>query len=195
MKRVVVLLPVFACLLSVLAIPAGSFASKRGKLTRIRVEIAENGNRFSFDSEHVDANGLPAYGSEFITEGYIYPAGTITCTNNDCDGVLPDGSPEFPDRVLGRWTCRGWHVGEGAQTTSGPWVATTQTFDFGDVPGAKTVITDGYEYSDFNVSFLRAIVGGTGPFRAASGEQVQEFLGWNPSIGTTTRMELRVMRD
>ena len=156
----------------------------------IAVEIAENGTRFVPDETPADEEGHPAYGTEFITEGYIYPAGTLTCVDNECNGVLDDGSPEFPDLVLGQWHCFGWHVGEGAQTTTGPWVVSTQIFDFGDTPGAMTVVTQGYEYSDFNVAFLRAITGGTGQHRNAGGEQTQEFLGWNPSLGAALRVVL-----
>ena len=37
---------------------------------------------------------LSAHGNAFITQGYIYPAGTLT----DSNGVNPDGTPEFPTR-------------------------------------------------------------------------------------------------
>ena len=60
-------------------------------------EVAEDPNRFVFDTAIVDANGMPAHGSTFITQGYIYPAGAL----NGSNGVLADGSPEFPDKVLG----------------------------------------------------------------------------------------------
>jgi hypothetical protein len=34
-------------------------------------------------------------------------------------------SPEFPDRVIGTWTCYGTHTEDAATTTSGPLVVTT----------------------------------------------------------------------
>lgn len=160
----------------------------------ISIEVAEIGSRFVPDETPVFDDGLPAYGAEFITEGYIYPAGTITCENNECNGVLEDGSPEFPEQVLGQWICRGWFVGDGGHTTTGPWVVTTQIFDFGNTPGAETIVTDGYEYSDFNVEFKRAITGGSGPFQKVRGDQAQEFLGGNPSLGVTLRVDLNVRR-
>ena len=64
----------------------------------------------AFDQDNVHEDGMPANGNAFITRGYIYPAGTLTESN----GTLEDGSPEFPDLVLGEWVCRGWFVGEGA---------------------------------------------------------------------------------
>lgn len=148
------------------------------------VEIAENGTRFFPDDEPIDGDGLPLYGNEFITEGYIYPEGTLTCnSDNECNGVLPDGSPQFPDKVIGTWTCRGWFVDDAATTATGPIVLTTQTFAFGESPTAQNITTDGFELADFNTPFQRSIVGGTGHYSSARGVQVQELLGWNDSIG------------
>ncbi len=154
----------------------------------IRVDVAENGNRFTFDEDPVfPEDGLPAFGNEFITEGFIYPYGTLDGTN----GVNPNGTPEFPDKVIGRWTCRGWHVGDGAHTETGPWVATQQLFDFGAKPGRTTLTTDGLELPDVNVPIQRAVTGGTGVLSGARGEQAQTFLGWNQSIGTNSRHEFK----
>ena len=93
-----------------------SGADKFSKKT-LRFDVSENATRFIFDDTPLFADGAPAYGNEFITEGYLYPAGTLNGTN----GVNPDGTPEFPDKVIGRWNCRGWHVGEGAKIVTGPW--------------------------------------------------------------------------
>ena len=131
---------------------------------------------------------MPAYGNAFVTQGYIYPAGTLDGTN----GVLPDGSPEFPDQVLGEWTCRGWFVGDGAHTTSGPWVITTQVYTFGGAVGDATLITEGYEVADLHVPSERAISGGTGPFTGASGAGDQTLLGFNATEGVVLRFELTV---
>jgi hypothetical protein len=161
----------------------------------LRLDIAEDGTRFSFDEEPVFDDGLPAYGNGFVTQGYIYPAGTLTCTEGSCNGVLADGSPEFQDLVLGEWSCWGTHVGDGAHTTSGPWVVTTQQFSFGAAPGSSSVVTSGYELADLGVPVLRAIVGGTGgSYRKARGQQEQTFVGFNPSAGVVLQVELRVRR-
>lgn len=159
------------------------------------VEVAENGTRFTPDSDPLDADGMPLYGNEFITEGYLYPEGTLTCdSDNNCNGVNPDGSPEFPDKVIGIWTCRGWHVADAASTTSGRIINTTQTFAFGDNPTANIITTDGFELADYNLEFERAVTGGTGDFRLVRGQQVQEFLGWNASVGTAQRMTFELKR-
>ncbi|MGH9937305.1 MAG: hypothetical protein ACREAM_13745 [Blastocatellia bacterium] len=51
----------------------------------IRFDVAENGKKFTPDETPVFSDGLPAYGAEFITEGYIYPEGTL----NGANGVNP----------------------------------------------------------------------------------------------------------
>ena len=115
----------------------------------IRFDVAEDASKFSFDETPVFPDGMPAYGNPFITQGYIYPFGTLNGTN----GVKPDGSPEFPNKVLGRWFCRGWFIGDGAHTQSGPMVMTHQLYDFGSQIGRATIATDGYELADVQVQF------------------------------------------
>lgn len=160
-----------------------SFDAKKS----LRFDIAENGTKFTPDDTPVFDDGLPAFGNEFITEGYIYPAGTL----NGPNGVNPDGSPQFPDKVIGRWTCRGWHVGDGAHTVSGPWVITHQLFDLDHTPGKITIATDGFEAPDVGVPFERAITGGTGIFSEIRGDSTQVFLGFNPSLGVSFQVEIR----
>jgi len=151
----------------------------------LRFDVAEDGTRFLFAPEPVFEDGMPAYGNPFITQGYIYPAGTLTESN----GVLPDGSPEFPDLVLGEWTCRGWFVGEGAHATTGAWVITTQVYNFGSEVGDVMLIAEGYEVADIGIPSERAITGGTGPFSIARGEGTQTLLGYNPTMGVNLTME------
>ena len=161
----------------------------------IEFEVAENGyQRFAADETPVfEEDGLPAYGAEFITQGYLYPPGTLTCdADGICNGVLEDGSPEFPDKVLGEWSCWGYHIGDGAHTLTGPGVITNQVFSFGDTPGAKTIASIGYELVDFNVPVSRAIIGGSGDYRIARGEQVQEVLGFDLMRGISLNVKLHI---
>ena len=85
---------------------------------------------------------MPAYGNPFVAEGYLYPSGTLGGSN----GVLPDGQPEFPEKVIGTWICRGYMIGDGAHTESGPWVTSTQTYNFGAAFGAITLVTEGFDW-------------------------------------------------
>jgi hypothetical protein len=155
----------------------------------MRFDVAEDMSRFAFAASPVHDDGMPAHGNPFITQGYLYPYGTLSATN----GVNPDGSPEFPELVLGEWTCRGWFVGEGAHATSGAWVITTQLYSFGEGPVGDTVlVSEGYEIADVGEPAARAITGGTGPFAAARGAGEQTFLGFNASEGVNLRFELAV---
>ncbi|MGJ8678963.1 hypothetical protein [Paraglaciecola sp.] len=153
----------------------------------LQFDIAENGSRFAFDQEPVDEDGMPAYGGEFITEGYLYPHGFL----DNQEGVNSDGSPAFPDEVLGRWTCRGWHIGQGAKTETGPWVITNQYFDLGKKYGQHSITTEGYELVDLNESITRAITGGTGKYSRTRGDSTQKLLGFNESLGVNVRVRLR----
>jgi hypothetical protein len=140
-----------------------------------------------------DPGPHPYYGSSFVVQGVIYPRGTL---DPDCTpvpeagaycGLLPDGAPEFPDKVIGRWYCRGWFVGEGGPndvggifTPSGPFVVTTQIFDLDlQYPGAKTLISDGIELIDPKTPFQRAVIGGSGPYKHTRGDLTQTAIGTN----------------
>lgn len=184
---------VVAAMIAVAAVVAVAVVtSQRSEATPraqvIEVDIAEDGTRFVWDEAPVYEDGLPKYGNAFVTQGYIYEAGAIAAGA----GVNADGSPTDPDKVLGTWTCEGHFVGDGATTEAGPWVVSKQIFDFGDSPGAKTIVTQGLELADHEVAGMRAIVGGTGPFRSATGEAGQVLHGHNDSEGVQLTMVLDV---
>jgi hypothetical protein len=163
----------------------------------LEVDVAEDGTRFVIDEAPVFDDGFPAHGNPFITQGYIYPADTLT----DSNGVNPDGSPEFPDQVIGEWSCTGYFIGDGAHATEGAWVYTTQLFAFGDDAhtGAETIVVTGYEGAEVGATVTGAITGGTGDYAAASGEAAQELLGVNnpelPTMGINKTVELTLDRS
>lgn len=166
-----------------------AYAAPVNQMQTLRVEVAENGAWFAPDPTHVFDDGFPAYGNVFITQGYIYPEGTL----NESNGVLANGDPEFPDRVIGRWVCRGWFIGDGFHTESGPVVLTTQMYDLGEAAGSMAVFTEGYELIDVGMVVQRAIVGGTGDYSGAEGVQRQELLGFNATQGGNIRVEFQLM--
>ena len=178
----------------VVATQTGGTASSTPKT--VEVDIAENGMKFVIDEAPVFDDGMPAYGNPFITQGYIYPAGTL----NDSNGVNADGSAQFPDRVIGQWLCRGYFIGDGAHTTEGSWVYTTQLFSFGEEPdaGAETVVVVGYEGAEVGAEVAGAITGGTGAYATARGEATQELLGINnpelPTMGINKQVSLELSR-
>ncbi len=162
----------------------------------LKFDVAENMQRFVWDTPPVDPNKQPQHGSPFITEGYIYPYGTIvgnTATTVGT-GVLANGDPEFPNLVIGRWTCRGWFVAQGAATKTGPMVITHQLYDLGRRPGELTLCTDGVELADVNVPVLRAVTGGTGRYVNAGGQTEQVFLGTNATLGFNLRYAFDLRR-
>ena len=167
------------------SLAAASDDSNNRRARTMEVDIAENGRRFVFDEAPVFDDGMPAYGNPFVTQGYIYPAGTLSASN----GVNPDGSPEFPDKVIGEWSCEGYFIGDGAHTTEGAWVYTTQLFAFGADPdtGAETIVVTGYEGSEPGELVNGAVTGGTGRYSTSRGEADQELLGFNngqlPTMG------------
>ncbi len=179
MSRNRLIITVVMALLAALMVGSlGSAAAQSNDIAweTIEIEVAEDGNRFKFDDLNLHEDGMPAYGSAFVTQGYIYPVGTLSGTN----GVLDDGSPEFPELVLGEWTCYGWMIGDGAHTTTGEWVVSTQVYAFND---GSTIITNGTELADIGIAGTRAVTGGTGSYRSASGEQMQTLLGFTDTMG------------
>ena len=118
----------------------------------------------------------PERGSFFVTEGNIFPGGTIK----------GDGSTFDPNRqgALGRWFCRGTHLVSAAEfPTSARAVHTAQLYL---LPNESTSIaTDGVEG---NAPVLRAVTGGTGPFKGYIGEQKQRLLGFNATGGVNLRV-------
>jgi hypothetical protein len=153
----------------------------------LRFDIAENATNYAWAGDPELIDGLPATRTAFFTQGYIYPEGTLTESN----GVLPDGSPEFPDLVLGQWSCWGWYQGTEAPAGMPTWV-TSHLYNFGAAWGDATLVSEGYSIDDFDVPQQRAIVGGTGPYAGAGGVQVETNLGFNATNGLNFRQEIRL---
>lgn len=152
-------------------------------------DVAEDISRFVFAKAPVFDDGMPAYGNAFVTQGYIYEAGAIDDVGA---GVNADGTPTHPELVLGTWTCEGHMIGDGARSETGAWVVSKQIFDLGEQAGDRQIVSDGLELADHDVVGLRPIVGGTGEFRSASGEQRQVLHGHNDSEGVQLTVELSV---
>ena len=124
----------------------------------------------------------PERGSFFVTEGNIYPAGTI-----QGDGATFDPNS---DGALGRWFCRGTHLVSGAEFPfAARGVLTAQLYLLPDEN--KSISTDGLEG---NGTVVRTVTGGTGPFRGYIGEQKQQFLGFNASGGVNLRVTVTLKR-
>lgn len=163
---------------------AGSTYALAGD-TPMSFDVAEDVTRFVFASAPVFDDGMPAYGNAFITQGYIYEDGTL---DSGVEGTLADGSPAFPDKVIGRWTCDGYFVGDGMRTQTGAVVITRQVFEFenGDI-----LINQGAELVDVDVEAPRVITGGTGAFAGLSGEMRQTLLGMSEGYGVRLLIDVK----
>ncbi|MCK8483942.1 hypothetical protein MUY21_07825 [Aliiroseovarius sp. S2029] len=171
--------------LSAIALLAMTSAHAIAGGTPMSFDVAEDMSRFVFASAPVFDDGMPAYGNAFITQGYIYEDGTL---DSGVEGTLPDGSPAFPDKVIGRWTCDGYFVGDGMRTQTGAVVITRQVFEFnnGDI-----LINQGTELVDVNVRAPRVITGGTGAFEGMSGEMTQVLLGMSEGYGVRLLIDVK----
>jgi hypothetical protein len=163
--------------------------------TSFSVDIVETGNNVFTDPSFLtpvnDATipGVPPFiqkGSKILIQGNLYPAGTIDahCQNLGNNPCIP------PVQPIGQWYCYATilsDIGPGK-----PFVLGDQIYDFTTSPkssvklstqagtGANVMISLGYENSlaDVNLVANRAVVGGTGAFRAAHGEMKVKVVGF-----------------
>jgi len=179
-----------ACAPIVAPASAASPSEMQEEVQILEFDVAEDMNRFIFDKDIAYDDGMPADGSSFITRGYLYEPGTL----NESNGVNPDGSPEFPEKVIGEWICQGYMINDAGHATGGVWVFSTQFFQLGDEPGAQTLVTTGYELADVGVAIARAVTGGSGDYKTARGESSQTLLGLNATEGVNLRVQIAVQQ-
>lgn len=191
MKRAT-LIALFTGILALIVAIAAPFATEAWSAPSAKVlefDVSEDMTRFVFDKDVTFEDGLPADGSAFITRGYIYQRGTL---NGDGDGVNANGSPQYPDKLIGEWICSGYMINDAGHAKGGVWVVSTQFFQFGTTPGAETLVSQGYELADIGVAISRAITGGTGQYQDARGQGQQTMLGLNATEGVNLRVKLEV---
>lgn len=119
----------------------------------------------------------PERGSFFVTEGRVFPAGTIK----------GDGASFDPNQSghIGVWICRGTHLVSASEIPAAPvWVDTAQLYVLGR-QGKEQLSTEGIEGAG---TVRRIVTGGTGNFAGWRGEQHQTFLGFNPTGGVNLRV-------
>jgi hypothetical protein len=119
----------------------------------------------------------PERGSFFVTEGRVFPAGTIQ----------GDGADFDPNRSghVGVWICRGTHLVAASEIPAAPlWVSTAQLFVLGR-QGKEQITTEGVEGAG---TVTRVVTGGAGNYTGFVGEQRQTFLGFNRTGGVNLRV-------
>jgi hypothetical protein len=153
---------------------AGKHAPEKDKIV-FTVDVAEDFALFN-PTLVKPTDTQPERGSFFVTEGNIYPAGTIKGNGATFDPNT--GS------AIGRWFCRGTHLVSASQIPAAAfWVDTAQVYLLPD--DTRSITTDGLEGVG---TVLRTVTGGTGSFRGYVGEQRQEFLGFNSTGGVNLRV-------
>lgn len=96
----------------------GEYTASRPRRLRRALDVSCNANSIRFTGpQGPNPNNLsdqgphPYYGASFVVFGTIYAGGLFAEQGND-SGLNTDGTPEFPDSVVGTWICRGWFVGD-----------------------------------------------------------------------------------
>jgi hypothetical protein len=119
----------------------------------------------------------PERGSFFVTEGRVFPAGTI-----QGDGASFD---PYQRGHIGVWICRGTHlVAANEIPAASLWVDSAQLFVLGR-QGKEQIATEGVEGRG---TITRIVTGGAGNYAGWAGEQRQTFLGFNPTGGVNLRV-------
>ena len=142
----------------------------------LTVDVAEDFGKF-VPTFVKPADTEPKRGSFFVTEGRVFPAGTI-----QGDGAAFD--PNSSGHV-GVWICRGTHLVAGSEIPAARlWVSTAQLFVLGR-QGLNQLATEGVEGSG---TVVRVVTGGGGNYVGFVGEQRQTFLGFNATGGVNLRV-------
>lgn len=159
--------------------PASANGGGSNTLT-FSVDVAEDFDDFVFTP--LTPGAPPERGSFFVTEGKIYPAGTIPDDPSGFDPSQP-GS-------LGTWFCSGTHLVAASEIPAAPvWVVTDQLYQ---LPGQERQLsTTGTEG---NALSIRTVTGGTGFLKDWTGEQRQRFLGFNKTGGINLRVTFHLRR-
>lgn len=151
---------------------------KANTITTLKVEVAVNGFTFKTNGP-VDDTGFPKAGAPFIIEGYIYPEGTLL----GGDGINPDGSPQYPDLVIGKWISKGFFLVDLFGAQEGPVMSSTHVFMFeSDQFGSQMLVTEGYTLEGDNIPNHRAVVGATGALKENAKYVVETRMGFNATL-------------
>lgn len=126
----------------------------------------------------------PLRGSFFVTEGKIFPAGTIPASNS------AEFNPKNAAGAIGTWFCKGTFLVSGSQFDKSPMAVVSDQMYL--LPNDKqSIATTGTEGSGLAV---RPVIGATGPYTGYTGEQTQQFLGFNKTGGVNLRVTIRLRK-
>jgi hypothetical protein len=139
-------------------------------------DVSEDMNKYV---EHrVAAGEEPVRGSQFVTEGAIFPPGTIPGKGEEFDPNMPG--------ARGAWFCKGVFLVRGSEFDKSPQAVLSEQIYL--LPSDRHSITT--SGTEGNGTAIRAVTGGTGAFTGYSGEQRQQFLGFNKTGGVNLRVTI-----
>lgn len=151
-------------------------AEAQGRGRALVLDVACLGHTFAAnDGGALDPANGDLRGLSFCVEGLIYPAWTIpTGVEFDLEQAPPSS---------GSWFCRGWFISHPGRLL--PYTDTIQDFVLEPLTSdnlwsADTLMSSGPE--GVPETFVRAVIGGTGRYRGARGEETMETIGTNSSI-------------
>jgi hypothetical protein len=172
-----------AILTTLVAQPAAAqmYPERSAHSIRFIIDVAEDMNKFV--EPRVPVGTEPLRGSFFVTEGNIYPAGTIPTTGGDQFDPNSRGS-------IGTWFCKGTFLVPGSQfDKTALAVLSDQLYLLNN--GERSLATIGAEG---NGTVIRSVIGGTGAFAGYTGEQTQQFLGFNKTGGVNLRVTITLTK-
>jgi hypothetical protein len=117
-------------------------------------------------------------GDTLVVDGTIYPA------NHPLPSGFASNDPNEPGGI-GRVLCRGVFLTSGADFTTPAITYITELYMFSDP--ANSLIADGIA-PNFGLANKRPVLGGTGRFKYAVGELLEEELGANKSGGCNLKV-------
>ena len=119
----------------------------------------------------------PERGTFYITEGRLFPGGTI-------EGDGADFNPARSGHI-GVWYSRGTHLVSASEIPAASlWAYTAQLFQIGR-QGVELISSEGFEGSG---ELTRVVTGGGGNYTGFVGEQRTTFLGINQTGGVNLRV-------
>lgn len=124
--------------------------------------------------ESLNLEGQDFRGAGFLVEGSLYPSGTIPAG----DGFDPDSVP-----AAGHWFCRGHLMFYPGRPL--PHAITIQEYLLSRISEQQTSPLDQLVSSgaEGGVPWIpRSVIGGTGRYRGARGEVIQQVIGTNKTI-------------
>jgi hypothetical protein len=138
-------------------------------------DIACLGHTLALDTAaSLNLAGEDFRGAGFLVEGNLYSSGTI-----------PAGAGFDPASVpaVGHWLCRGYMMFYPGRPS--PHAITVQEFLFGRISEQQPVPADQIVSSGMEGGppwVLRSVIGGTGRYRGARGEVIQQTIGSNKTV-------------